>query len=109
MYRVLVGSSPTLTQTFYDDETPVDVGTVTVQDTAADGTVVVPAETATTHGDDDVYSYSLPAAAAGDLAVLTVTWSGDDGRTATTTVEVVGGRLFELADLREEPDLESAD
>lgn len=108
--RILVGSVPTLSASFYDDG-PQDVGAVTVHVwRRSDGTDVLPVNTPANKGADPVkYTVDLPAAGAARLDELTAVWTAASGRQVTTTVEVVGGFLFEIHELRSEPDVGSAD
>lgn len=100
--QVLIHTPTTLSVTFYDGETAVDPGVTTVTITAADGTELV-ADAATGGTDEDPRTYSL--AAQNELNRLTVLWEGAGGRKRTTYVEIVGGFIVELADIRAEPNL----
>lgn len=100
--RVLRSTPSTLTFTFYGDGVPADptgnVATVNVY--KADGTQIVTSGP-TTRVSPGVYSYSL--AGQTNLNVLKVQASGTFGSdtvTVTTLVEIVGGFLFTIAELR---------
>lgn len=98
--RVARGAPSTLFVTFYGDEAPVDAdGNVDVLISRADGTTLLTGTA--THASTGVYTYVLPAQAA--LNVLTVEWTGTfngEATTITSTVEVVGGQYFSIAELR---------
>lgn len=102
MIRVLRTAAVALTHTFYVDETATDASVgVAVVVTRLDGTAV--SSGAATHpGPAGQYSYTVPGQA--NLDTLTVTWTatsiGGAVVTATDTVEVVGGYLFNLAEAR---------
>lgn len=94
--RILVNTPATLTATFYDGETVVDPGTVTVTITRADGTAVV-TDAATSGTGAAPRTYTLPAQT--QLNNLTATWTGTT-RTVVTYHQIVGGFYAELADIR---------
>lgn len=102
--RILQGVAATLRWVNVDqDGTPAAAsGDVTVGITSADGTTVVAAGTATTAGDETgEYTAALTAAQTADLDLLTVTWTdAGDSSAHTTLVEIVGGYLFTVAELR---------
>lgn len=101
--QILRGNGTNLSVTFYGNETPTDAdGDVTVTITNAAGETVVDAAT-TSHGAADSGQYSYALAGQTDLDYLTVVWSGTFGgldRSQTDYVEVVGGFLYTLAELR---------
>lgn len=97
MTQILADTPAELSVSFYDGETVVDPGTVTVTITRADGTVLV-TDAATDGSGANPRTYDL--AAQSDLDLLTAVWSGDDGRKRTTFVEIVGAFIVELADIR---------
>lgn len=102
MSQVLINTPATLSVTFYDGETPTDPGVTTVTITRADGTAVVTgAATGGTAANPRTYSL----AAQTDLDRLTVLWEGASGRKRTTYVDIVGGFIVELADIRAESNL----
>lgn len=77
------------------------VGQLTVQVTAADGTVVLAAGTPTDRTGTGQYTVDLTSAQTAQLNLLTATWTdAGAGRTVTTMHEIVGGFLFSLADAR---------
>jgi hypothetical protein len=101
--RVLQGVSATLSQTVTvneagTDPTP-DAATVTI--TRADGTVL--ATGAAIDGPGGNFQYVLTPAQTAQLDTLTVAWTftlAGFPQTLTSTVEVVGGHHFTLAELR---------
>lgn len=102
--RARRGGTATATLVLYDEEgeAPVDsTSDVTVAVARDDGSVVVPAGTATTKppGTTGRYQLALSAAHTAELDRLTLTWTTSEG-TRTTTVEIVGGHYFEVAELR---------
>lgn len=105
--RVLQGAPATLRVTLADqDGTAVNAaGALTVAVTRADGTVLVPAGTATSHGLTGAYSVALTAAQTAVLDELTAVWTdAGDGSTTTTVHEIVGGFFFTIADARNSND-----
>lgn len=102
LFRALRASGATLSHTFRVGETATDAaGAVSVAVTRLDGTPVQSG--AATHPGVGQYAFALGPVA--QLDALTVTWTGTvagAARTETDLVEVVGGYLFELADLRSE-------
>lgn len=108
MDRALQGVPYTARQTIYSGSTAVnptpDVATIEVR--RADGTVVVPAGTATVNdAGTGVFAYTLNAAAMSLLDVLELRWTITSGGEQIsvpmkTYVEVVGGFLCTLAELK---------
>lgn len=103
MDRVLINTSAPIQTTFAVDGVPTDAtGSVLVTVTRGDGTVVTNAATATkpptTIG---IYTFTLtPTPHTGLLDTLNAAWTATIGgvvQTVTTTVEVVGGFVFSLA------------
>ena len=104
LFRVLRASGATLTHTFRVGETATDAtGAVAVAVTRLDGT---PVQSGTaTHPAGQTGRYDFALGPVGQLDALAVTWSGTvagAARAEQDLVEVVGGYLFELADLRAE-------
>ncbi|GAB3847270.1 hypothetical protein GCM10029963_28420 [Micromonospora andamanensis] len=95
MARYLSGRSVRLTHTFLDDEETLTPVSVTVTVTRAGGTVSTADGEAT--GDAGVYTFD-----AGQLApgAYTVRWDGGAVAVDITIVEVVGGFLFTVPQLR---------
>ena len=81
--------------TFYDDDTPVDAGVVTVTVKNASGETVSTGS-ATAGSETGEYTYLLPAQT--ELGPLTVTWAGTS--TEKTNHEIVGGYVFSLQEAR---------
>jgi len=99
--RILRGVAATITVSLLDqDGEPTSVsGALTVDVTAADGTVVATAgATVTDGGDPPIYSYSL--AAQSQLGLLTFVWKDGGVARITTQVDVVGGFFFTVAEAR---------
>jgi hypothetical protein len=78
-----------------------DPGVVTVEVVRADGSVVVPAGTATAGSGAAPRTVTLTAAQTADLDLLTCTWKNADGVTVgSTVVHVVGGVYASLSEIR---------
>lgn len=93
----------TITQKFYDDGSQVDPGTVTVTATRADGTVLDSGSSAakTGTGGTAEFGYTLLAAWLATLDLIAITWTRTDtGGIVTDRVEIVGGQLFTINDMR---------
>jgi hypothetical protein len=99
--RAVRNQPATLSTTFYNDESAVSAdGSVTVNIVRADGSVLLPAGTASTVV-LGVYTYDLSPQA--ELGYLTVTWTGTFSgitRSNTTYCEIRGNELFSLAEAR---------
>lgn len=106
MERVTRNVPRSLDATFYVGETPTDAtGAVTVDVTRESGDSLY-ASQATTNVGPGVYRYQLPAQT--DLDVLTLTYTGTfsgDAQSQALTVEIVGGQLVTVAELRAEQGL----
>ena len=105
--RVLRNTSANLSATFEVDGVATDPSpdTATVEITRADGTTLV-AETAATPAGVGKFTYTLTPTQTALLDILTVRWQATlNGaeQTITSTVEVVGGFLFNLAQIRANP------
>ena len=100
MDRVLVDTPATISNSWYSDGVIADPGTTTIGITAADGTVVQAAGTATTGSGAAARTYALTTTHTANLDLLTVTWTTQNFGVAVTYVEVVGGFLFSVADAR---------
>lgn len=102
--RIRQGASASLSILWTDnDEAAADAaGTMTVGVTAADGTVVIAAGTATIHGSTGVYTKAVTAAQTASLGQLVATWTDSAASTAprTTTFDIVGARYFSEEELR---------
>ena len=90
----------TISEQWYEDGAVVDPGTVTVGITRADGSTLVAAGTATNGTGTNPRTFNLSATHTALLDTLRVTWTSSTKGTLTSVVEVVGGFLFSLADLR---------
>jgi hypothetical protein len=102
MQRVRIGSTSDITLVLLDASgnppSPLpDAVTVTI--TRADGTDVAVDANATSLG-NAVFSYSLAPPVTSILDNLTVVWTNSSVGSFTQTVEVVGGFLFNIAELR---------
>jgi hypothetical protein len=98
--RVLQATPLTLSQQWYEAGVAVDPGTVTVGITRADGTELVAPATATSGSGTAARTYNLTTTHTALLDTLTVTWTSTLKGTITSTVEVVGGFLFSIAEFR---------
>lgn len=105
--RVLRGTSVAAEVAYHTGETPADAGAVTVTVTRGDGRVVVAAAAAAAGADVGEYTYTLSAAVTADVELFTLTWTSATLGQRVTQVEVVGGHLVELAELRVDADLMS--
>jgi hypothetical protein len=101
MDRVLRNTAATITVTFYNGSSPAEAdGAVTVTAIKADGTTLF-TTSATNDPAVGVYSVVIPPQAV--LTILTLTWAGTFTGTPITiesTVEIVGGFYFSIAELR---------
>lgn len=99
--QILRGTAATLTWQPTDStgEPAAPTGAVTVEVVAADGTEILPAGTATAGADANPRTVALTAAQNDQLDWLTATWTDGDSEHATT-VEVVGGFYFTVAEAR---------
>ena len=94
--RIVAGTAATLSWQAVDQKgEPADPGTTTVAVSTSAGSVVHAAGTATTVA-ATARTIAIPAQSVDEL---TVTWTGATA-TETTTVDVVGGVLFTVAELR---------
>lgn len=98
--RILQGAAATLSQSWYSDEDVADPSTVTVEVTAADGTEVKAAGTATTGTGAAARTVGLSTSDTSTLTVLTAVWTSSALGVKTTRHEIVGGFYLELADIR---------
>jgi hypothetical protein len=100
MDRILKGTNATLKVTFMVDGVVTDPtpATATVTIIGADGTALVTAAPAV-HGTVGVFTYTLSGGAIANVDNLTARWTSALG-TVETYVEVVGGFLFSLFDLK---------
>ena len=111
MDQILVGTRAPISATFYSGETATDSTTaVTVEVLREDGTVLVPAGTATvdSQSGDGKYEYVLTPAHTGVVDILRARWSATINglaQTLTTYHEIVGGFYFTLPELRRQPGL----
>lgn len=99
--RVLRNTAATISVTFYNGSTAVEAdGVVNVVAKKADSTTLL-STAATNDPAVGVYSVVIPPQA--NLNLLTLTWSGTFSGTAISiesNVEIVGGFLFSIAELR---------
>jgi hypothetical protein len=103
--RVLTGTAPTISATFYVDGVATDPApaTATVEILREDGTTLVAAGTNAPHAGTGVFTYALTASQTAQLDLLTARWTATVGgqlQTIETFVEVVGGFMFSLAQAR---------
>jgi hypothetical protein len=99
MDRILKATAATVSRTFYEDGVAVDPGSVTVTITAADGTVIVNAAAASGSG-AAARTYNVTAAQTATLNTWTVAWTSSTKGTLSSTVEIAGGFLFSIAEIR---------
>src|SRR5687767_3322430 len=107
MDRILRGTTATVSATFSVDGTGVDPvpDTATVQITRDNGTVLVATTlAASVTGQPGKFEFALTTAETALLDTLTATWVSSLG-TVETTIEVVGGFLFTIAQARAMPPL----
>lgn len=100
--RILAGAAATLTFRNLDaDGVAVDAsGALTVGVTRGDGTVLIAAGTATTHGATGIYTITVTGAQTATLDLFTATWTEAAAGAHQTLHEIVGGYLFSIADVR---------
>lgn len=97
--RILRGVTADLSVTFLDqDGEPAAGGTVTVDVSKADGTVI--ATGASTSAGDGTGEYTYSLAAQASLELITAVWKDDGNSRITTVHEVVGGYFFSVTDAR---------
>lgn len=105
--RVLQATSATISATFQVDGVATDPSpdTATIKITRADGSTLL-AETAASPTGVGKFSYTLTPTHTALLDELSVAWKATLNaslQTLTTTVEVVGGFLFSIAQIRQAP------
>lgn len=101
MERILQSAPFTASMLYTEDGAAVDPGTVTVGVTRDDGTVLVAAGTATSGGTGvQARTFNITIANTTLLDRLTVTWTSSAKGNRVSTLEVVGGFLFSIAQLR---------
>lgn len=102
MERVLQGTTATIGVTFQVDGNATDPAPtdVTVQVTRSDGTDLLAPDTTATRTAAGTYTYNLQTVHTTLLDQLTATWTSGNLGTLTTRVEVVGGFLFSIGQLR---------
>lgn len=100
MERILQNAPFTASLLFSEDGTAVDPGTVTIGVTRDDGTVLVAAGTATGGATTAPRTFALTLAHTALLDRLTLTWTSATKGIRVSTLEVVGGFLFSIAQAR---------
>jgi hypothetical protein len=98
--RIQQATPGTLSQQWYEDGAAVDAGTVTIGITHADGTVLVAAGTPTAGTGTNPRTYNLTTTHTALVDRLTVTWTSTTKGVQVSIVEVAGGALFSISDLR---------
>jgi hypothetical protein len=98
--RIQKATPGTLSQQWSEDGAVVDPGTVTIGITKADGTVLVAGGTATSGTGTSPRTFNLTTTHTANLDRLQVTWTSSLKGTLISYVEVVGGFLFGLAEIR---------
>lgn len=98
--QILRGVAATCTASFLDQDGDVSAasGTVTCTITRADGTAIATGRSTTTAS--NVHSVALTASETATLDLLTLSWLDAGTARTTTTVEVVGGYYFTVAQAR---------
>jgi hypothetical protein len=100
--RILQNTPGSVSKQWYEAGVAVDPGTVNVNVTRADGTVLVTGGSVSGTG-TGARTYALTTATHTPLLdTLTLTWVSSDKGTLVSYVEVVGGFLFSLAELSAE-------
>ena len=100
MARILKDTDATVTQTFYVNGTPTDVGSVTVTITRTNGTALYTAA-ATVNNGDGTYDYTLTESDTDRLDLLRFDWLATaSNQTLTSVVEVVGKHVVTEAQVR---------
>lgn len=99
MIRILKDTPGSIAKPFYQDGVLVDPGVVTATVTRADGTVVV-SGAATTGSGAAERTLNLTAVQNGLLDTYTVAWASPTQGTLPSTVEIVGGFVFTIAEAR---------
>jgi hypothetical protein len=98
--RVQQNTPLTLSKQWYEDGVAVDAGAVTIGITRADGTVLVAAGTSTAGTGTNPRTYNLTTTHTALVDRLTVTWTSTTKGVQVSIVEVAGGALFSISDLR---------
>lgn len=106
MDRILKATEATPSAAFMVDGVAADPGVVTVTITRENGTALVTAQPTGGTG-TAARTYALSAVQSAALDVLTLDWTSASLGTITTTVEIVGGFLFAIADARRLKPLDS--
>lgn len=98
--RVLAGTPVEASVTFYQGGVVADPGEdVTVQVRRADGTIFTP-DAPVAGTEDAPRTVALSKEETAEIDLLTLRWTSQALGTLTTTVEVVGDRIFTIAELR---------
>lgn len=105
--RTLQASPATVSESWYEDGALVDPGVVTLAVEQENGTVLIAAGAATTGSGAAARTYNLTATHTANLDVLKLTWTSATKGTRISYVEVCGGYLASLTDLRAEKPLDS--
>jgi hypothetical protein len=105
--RILQLTPGTLSQQWMQDGVAVDPGTVTIGITRADGTVLVAAGTAVAGSGSAPRTFNLTTTHTSLLDRLKITWTSSLKGTVISYLEVVGGRLFTMAEALSRPQLAS--
>jgi len=100
MERILQSTAATISQSWYEDGTLIDPGTVTIGITREDGTTLVAGGTATSGTGANPRTFTLTTTHTASLDVFTLTWTSATKGTLVSYVEVVGGFLFSLTEAR---------
>ena len=98
--RIQQNTPATLSQQWYEDGAAVDPGTVTLEITRADGTVLVAAGASTSGVTTAPRTYNLTTTHTALLDTLKITWTSTLKGTLVSYVEVAGGFLFSISQAR---------
>lgn len=98
--RILQATAATLSLAVFAGSNTTDPGVTTVTVTRSDGTALKAAGTATSGIGTVARTVALTAADTADLDHLTCVWATTNSGTLTTQAEIVGNRLFSLAEAR---------
>jgi hypothetical protein len=98
--RILQNTPGSISQQWYEAGVAVDPGTVTVEVTRADGTVLVAGGTGTTGTGTSPRLFNLTTTHTALLDTLKVTWTSTGKGSLVSYLEVVGGFLYSIAEAR---------
>ncbi|MGE4338201.1 MAG: hypothetical protein AB7E55_19815 [Pigmentiphaga sp.] len=97
--RILAGTPAVVSVQFYQAGVEADPGTVSVVIARADGSVMTPVASVAGEGTDP-RTLALSADETTEIDLLTLRWTSEELGTVVTRAEIVGDRLFTLAQAR---------